>query len=220
MSLLNYKVNSANSKSNPLMKPKTRKQRLRELQSVANQGLNACVIELAIQYLSDFPSSSTAWFIYGESLHNLSRFKDARKAMFKAIKLCPESSEHFQWLVCQMGNIYKESGHFRKAVEWYKKAHEKNPEEATFLIYAGLMFLKLENYVEAEEALRQATLSKEGCIDEAFYNLGVVLIVQRKYEEALFCFEKALEIDPKFKLAKQQRKDVKRVLSNIHESIK
>ncbi len=66
---------------------------------------------------------------------------------------------------------------------------------------------------DAEHALKQATKCKEGHVDEAFYNLGVALTSQRKYEEALSCFEKALEIDPKYKLAKLGIQDMKKVLS-------
>ena len=50
-------------------------------------------------------------------------------------------------------------------------------------------------------------------IDEAYYNLGVILEGRGKYKEALACFENALKIDPKYKLAKQAIKDMRRVLT-------
>ncbi len=200
------------------MKQKTRKQRYREIVSADNKELNACVIELAESFLNDFPDSQGTWLIYSLALYRIDKFKKAKKALFKTIELTKESDDNFCWLLCRMGRIYENSGHFHKAIEWYTKAHNSNPFEATFLIYQGVMFLRIEKYDQATEALLKATNCTEGCIDEAFYNLGVVRIAQKRYEEALFCFENALEIDHKYKEAKQQIKDMKQVLSILRKS--
>ncbi len=199
------------------MKLKTREQRYRELSKLADDELNASVIEYAENYLKDFPDSKGAWSIYSISLQNLSKVAEAKKALLKAIELYTESDENLAWLLNRMGHIYENSGNFPKAIEWYRKAHNHTPKEATFLIYLGLTFLHLGKYDEAEEALTEATQCKEGCIDEAFYNLGVVKMFQKKYEKAQEYFEKSLEIDPKYKEAKQQLKDVKKVLEVLEK---
>jgi tetratricopeptide (TPR) repeat protein len=194
------------------MKPKTRKQRYQEIVSADDNELNSCVIELAEKYLKDFPDSYGAWLMLSRAFQNTDRFKKARKALIETMKLIGESDDGFSWLLCNMGRIYEDSGYFHKALEWFKKAHEQNNSEATFLIYQGIIFLRTEKFDEAAEILDKATNCKEGCIEEAFYNLGVARIAQRNYQEAQKCFEKALEIDPKYKEAKQQLKDVKKVL--------
>jgi tetratricopeptide (TPR) repeat protein len=78
------------------------------------------------------------------------------------------------------------------------------------------MLMRNEKFDEAAEVMLKATKCAEGCIDEAFYNLGVVRLIQKNYKEAISCFEKALEMDPKYKLAKQQLNDVKKALE-IHD---
>lgn len=201
------------------MKQKTRKQRYRELSSLADKELNASVVEFAKNYLDDFPDSKGAWSMISDSLYRLSKMNEAKKALLKTINLRSDSGEHLGWLLCRMGNIYKDSGNFRKAIEWFKKAHDEIPQEATFLIYIGVTFLRIGKCDEAAESLAKAALCKEGCIDEAFYNLGVVRMAQERYEEASLCFDKALKIDPKYKEAKQALKDMKKVLEIKSEQI-
>ena len=201
------------------MKQKTRKQRYREITSAADKELNATVVELAEVYLKDFPDSQGAWSMYSFALYRTDRIKDAKKALHKLLKLTGESDENFSWYLCRMGRIYEDSGHFHKAIEWFHKAHLANPLEATFLIYKGVLFLRTEKYDEASKTLIEATKCSEGCIEEAFYNLGVVRIAQKRYEEALVCFENAIEIDRKYKEAKQQFKDMQQVLSILKNQI-
>ena len=200
------------------MKEKTRKQRYSELSKLADQELNASVIEYAEKYLNDFPDSKAAWSIYSLSLKNLSKVAEAKKALLKAIELYTDSDENFPWLLNRMGHIYENSGNFPKAIEWYKKAHKHTPEEATFLIYLGLTFLHLGKFDEAEETLIKATKCKEGCIDEAFYNLGVTQMAQKKYEEALSNLKIARKIDPKYEEAKQAINDVKNALQILENN--
>ena len=111
-----------------------------------------------------------------------------------------------------MGDIYRDSGNYRKAIEWYHKAHLAKPSEASFLIFKGVLLLRIEKYDEASATLIEAAKCPKGFTDEAFYNLGAVRIAQKRYADALIYFEKALEIDPKYKEAKQQLKDVKKIL--------
>jgi tetratricopeptide (TPR) repeat protein len=202
------------------MKVKTRKQRFNEIISATNHDLNACVIELAESYLKDFPNSQGAWDMYSLALYRIDRLKEAKKALSKAIELTEEPSkqQRLSWLLCRMGHIYENSGKFLKAIEWYHKAHLADHSEATFLIYEGVVFLRIEKFDEAAETFLKATQCSEGYLDEAFYNLGVVRLVQKKYDEAVICFEKALEIDSKYKEAKQQLKDVKRVLEILESN--
>lgn len=201
------------------MKQKTRKQRYSELARLQDQELNASVVEFARNYLNDFPDSRGAWSIYSNALFRLSKKKEAKKALLKTIKLySKDSDDNLGWLLCRMGNIYKNSGNFIKAIEWFNKAHKEIPEEATFLIYIGVTYLRLEKYNEAEEVLTRATLCKEGFVDEAFYNLGVVQMAEEKYEEALLSLKKALKIDPKYEEAKQQLKDLGKVFKILENN--
>ena len=50
--------------------------------------------------------------------------------------------------------------------------------------------------------------------DEAYLNLGVVLLAQERYEEAAQCYQRAIEIDPEYRLAKWLLRDVKKILAH------
>jgi len=59
--------------------------------------------------------------------------------------------------------------------------------------------------------MRRALQCPEGCLDEAYFNLGGYLLRQGNYEEARDCYLKALEIDPEYTLAIKRLADVERI---------
>lgn len=193
------------------MKAKTRKQRLRELRAAVDKDLYACVIELAQDYLRDFPKDGLVWLDLGDALLAFGRYRETRVALLRAVKYM--RPEHLDFPYSYMGHLYKSRGDYRRAAEWYRKAADAAPGEARNLIYLGSVLTKAGKLSTAEECFRKAIRCKEGPVDEAYYNLGVVLCGQAKYKAALACFEKALRLDPKYTLAKRALRDVKGVLS-------
>jgi tetratricopeptide (TPR) repeat protein len=189
---------------------KSRKQRFRQLDSASNQGLNASTIELAERYLHDFPESGWAWFDYGRALIDFAQYKEAEAALKRASKLLP--SEHLRFVYSYLGHLYKRKGDYRKAANWYEKAVDLTPDNADCLNFLGAVFDDAGDLTNAARCFRQGTKCHQGAIDEAYYNLGCIFGAERKYDKALVCFDRALEIDPKYKVAKQAKKDMKKVL--------
>ncbi|HEY0322195.1 MAG TPA: tetratricopeptide repeat protein, partial [Pyrinomonadaceae bacterium] len=165
------------------MKAKTRKQRFRELQAAVNQGLNASIIEMAQDYLRDFPKHGVVWLDYGNALADFAKYKEARSAFLKAIKYMP--SHHLSFPYSYMGHLYESQGNYHRAAEWYRKASEANPKTSDHLIFLGATLSKMGKLSEAERCFRKAIKCKEGVIDEAYYNLGIILGGRGKYKEAL-----------------------------------
>jgi len=192
------------------MKTKTRKQRFRQLQAVVNQGLNASIIELAQEYLRDFPKAGVVWLDYGNALVNFRKYDEARVALLRAIKHM--RPEHRYFPNGSMGHLYECKGDYHRAAEWFGKAAKMTPGEATYLIFLGAVLVKAGKLSEAMKYHRRAVKCKEGAIDEAYFNLGGILGARGRYQEALTCFEKAIQLDPKYKLAKRAAKDMRRVL--------
>ena len=192
------------------MKAKTRKQRFCQLQAVVNQGLNAATIELARDYLRDYPKHGVVWLDYGSALADFARYDEARVALSRASKHM--RPEHLFLPYYHMGRLYERKGDYRRAAEWYRKASKLAPDNASYLIFLGAVLVKAGELSEAKKCHQRATKCKEGAIDEAYYNLGGILGAQGRYKEALACFEKALELDPKYKLARQSAKDMRKVL--------
>ena len=191
------------------MKPKTRQQRFRELVSMWNQDLFAGVIESAKDYLRDFPNHDLVRLYYAIALYELARYEEAKKNLWQLIKEC--DPEHLPYLYSQMGHLHKKKGEFKKAADWYRKAVKIANREAGYLIFLGAVLALDGKLSEAEACHRQATKCKTGDFSEAYLNLGYVLRAREKYKQALSCFEKALELDPKYKEAKQAIKDINKV---------
>jgi len=63
---------------------------------------------------------------------------------------------------------------------------------------------------EAEELFRQV-IAMGDCLPQPHNNLGICLLMQGRFDEAEAEFHRALEIDPKYKLARQQLKQLKKI---------
>jgi Flp pilus assembly protein TadD len=89
---------------------------------------------------------------------------------------------------------------------------QADPDEATYHIFLGALLAKQGRLDEAEESHRRAIACAEGCIDEAFLNLGFVLRAQERFPEAADCFRHAIHLDPAYRAARQALKDVERCI--------
>ena len=93
---------------------------------------------------------------------------------------------------------------FQLAERWYRRAVDASPSDATYRIFLGGFLAIAGRLKEAEAVHRRATRCKVGFIDEAFFNRGLVLRALERYSDARTCFERALEIDPKYKEARAE----------------
>jgi Flp pilus assembly protein TadD len=104
------------------------------------------------------------------------------------------------------------------AEEWYRRAVQARPTDATSYIYLGAMLAKNGRLDEAEVCHRQATGCLEGCIDEAYLNLGYVLRAQGRYLDALECFREASSRDPLDTDVHEALEDMEQVLFRFPEA--
>jgi tetratricopeptide (TPR) repeat protein len=184
------------------------KARWNRVRAAHKADLPALTITRAREFLRDFPDCGPAWKLLGSALIDLARHTEAEIAIKKALSLCPPEK---LWIpLSEMGHLCKARGDYKAAATWYRQAIEAVPREASGHIYLGGVLAKSGRLKEAEAAHRAATRCIEGCLDEAFLNLGLVLRAQERYEEAAKCFEQALELDPKYSAAKRALRDVRR----------
>ena len=87
------------------------------------------------------------------------------------------------------------------------------PDDAQGYIYLGSMLAGSGQLQQAERIHRLGTSCKSGCIDEAFLNLGCVFAAQRRYAEAIECFDRAIKRDPQYEDAITAREDCETRLS-------
>jgi tetratricopeptide (TPR) repeat protein len=184
--------------------------RWNRLRAAHKADLPALTAARARDFLKEFPEGGPAWKILGSALIDLARYPEAELAIKKALSLCPPEK---LWIpLAEMGHLCKSRGDYNSAAAWYRQAIEAVPREASGHIYLGGVLAKSGRLNEAEAAHRAATGCIEGCRDEAFLNLGLVLRAQERYEEAAACFERALELDPKYDAAKKALRDVRRAV--------
>ena len=167
-------------------------------------------------FLSHWPNDSAGWLILGNALVQMARYEEAQEAIEKSISLCPKDSKSIP--LGQMGHLFRERGMYEEAASWYRKASVAEPEDATYRIFLGSVLEKEGRLREAEKTLRSAAICPEGCIDEAYYCLGLVLRDQQKFEEAAKCFQEAIRLDPNYRIARRALRDVELCLKEIKGS--
>lgn len=170
-------------------------------------------VELAKRYLAKHPDNEFPWpfwCIYGESLRKMGRYSEALAALRRAQRFCPRHKRYSVYR--DFGHLHKRRGAFRLAERWYRKVTAANPSDSSGYIHLGALLAAAGRLREAESAFRRATKCKEGCRDEAFLDLGMVLCALDKYPEARRCFQQALKIDPKYKAAHKGLSDVEHLL--------
>lgn len=186
------------------------KAQFREIKRYDARDMVCCTIELSRRYLAAHPDHGVVWLYYADSLYAVARYPEALTALRRGLRLCPPKKLHLVY--CRFGHLHRQRGALRLAERWYRRAIESSPSDATYRIFLGAVLARAGRLQEAEAVHRRATRCKEGCIDEAFLNLGLVLRALERYSDARKCFQRALDIDPKYKEARKELSDVERVL--------
>ncbi|HWB04721.1 MAG TPA: tetratricopeptide repeat protein [Verrucomicrobiales bacterium] len=146
------------------------------------------------------------------AIHELTfcRYEEAKAAIDHAERVCPPKA--IRWVLFRRGHLSKGLGDFESAIRYYLAAHELSRDDATFLIFAGSAAFQAGDMDRAVEFANRATQCPEGCIDEAWFNLGGYLLAMCRYSEARDCYLKALEIDPNYSIAITRLEDVSQIL--------
>lgn len=191
-----------------------RRARFRRVKAAYDADLNALLILRARRYLARYPDHGYAWFLLGEAFRALARYDEAEEALANALRLCPEEKRRI--LLKEMGHLEKQRGNYERAAGWHRKAIEAQPTHAGGYIFLGGILALQGRLRDAEEVYRTAVeFCYEGCLDEAFLNLGMVLRAQERFEEAAECFREAIRMDPGYREARRALRDAERCLRMI-----
>jgi tetratricopeptide (TPR) repeat protein len=179
----------------------------RKLMQAWTAGHGASHLEVAAKYTSKYPDNVWGWVALADILVHLAHYKAAHVALSRADRL---ASVKVRGHICaQWGHLYKESRDLRRAEKWYRRAVEHQADTPR-LIFLGAVLAKQGRFAEAKRCHRRAADLATCPPDEAYFNLGLILRAERRYSEALRCFDRALKIDPKYPLAREARKDVRK----------
>jgi tetratricopeptide (TPR) repeat protein len=170
----------------------------------------AVMVELCRKHVRKFPKDGFGWLHYGSVQIDLFQYATAERALRRAIKLIPKKALVGPY--AQMGRIFKEKGNYKQAAFWYRKAVKQKPLDATYQIFLAHNAFVFGFLKQAEKLFRKALKCSEGGIDEAYFNLGGILLGRRNYPEAIKCYREALKIDPACKIYKERLDDAELAL--------
>ena len=191
----------------------------------------AALHEAVLAYRSAFPESSWGWLISVPTLLDLGLYKQARKAWRRARKL---SGDEAEGMLCYWAcTIDKEQGRLKRAQRWIERAIDVAPEQGSYWVTLGDILARRGKQGAARRAHQAAIdantsnaashasdasaddLASDDIasdIEEAHFNLALLLRAQRRYEDAMAQVSKALAIDPDYAEANALRQDLERVL--------
>lgn len=174
----------------------------------------ACHHELARQYTRTYPSDPAGWIAFAEALITLARYDVAAQALRRARSLSKSSVRHQAIVWSTFGRLHRERGELSLAIRCYRRAVALRPM-TSMLIFLGVALAMKGDLASAKLCHRRAARLATENPDEAYYNLGLILRAERRYEQAVACFDRAIEHDPKYTIARKARRDCLRALAII-----
>ncbi len=101
----------------------------------------------------------------------------------------------------QSAKLYFKSGDFRRAVKVLEEVTKKHPENYEAFVHLGAAYAQIQKYNQAIGALKKASEIKPNS-SKIHYNLGQAYEAAGVPIEAWFEYQRALEIDPRYGLAR------------------
>lgn len=134
-------------------------------------------------------------------------------ALTNLIALEPNKAEHYTQRAFANYSL-KTAESMQAAIVDYEKAISLNPHDVNNFIQKAICHKNLKDY--AGELSCYETMEKSGTQDAQFYfSKGVALLRLEKYKEAVAALDKAIELDPVFVKAYQNRAVAKNKLKDI-----
>jgi tetratricopeptide (TPR) repeat protein len=192
---------------------KTKKERLEQIRNADDRDEIGYVRFLCERFLCDYPHHTATYARLARQLISLFQYEQAEDALERGERSAPKERQHF--FVGLRGHLLLAQGKFEAAEKMFLTAHdlELDDDRAEYLIMAGSVAHSRGDLKRAEFLFRMASECEDGPIDEAFFNLGGVLLAEKRFQEAVDCYERALEIDPECEIARDRLKDVQLILN-------
>lgn len=177
-----------------------------------DRGDHSCVHELARAYTRTYPRDAAGWITLADVFIMFARFDEAAEALRRALRLSKPWVRYQILVWSTSGTLHRERGDFARAVRCYRKAVALGPRTST-LVLLGAALAKTGDFAGAKRCHRRACRLATENPDEAYCNLGLILRAERRYEEAIACFDRAIAHDPKYTFAMEARRDCVRALA-------
>jgi tetratricopeptide (TPR) repeat protein len=140
-------------------------------------------------------NNGEAYLYLGEIYSNQNKPDKAISSLGKAISKNPDNLLGHKLL----GQNYLKVGKYDKAIEALEKASSMSNNDQTLLYLLSSAYLQKEDYTRASDIAEKILGLPElesGAKAEAYIILGISNIHNKKYDEAIEVFDKAVEADP------------------------
>ncbi len=171
----------------------------------------ACLLHYARIYAKHYPEDHYGWAVMGDALTDLGQYAEADTVLKNALRLAPEY--HIGAVCGLIGHLHREKGDLNRAEKWYRRTVKEDKPNTLNLVILGGCLAKQGNLAEAKQCYRKAIRLASHPIDEALFNLGLLLRAESRYQQAANCFRQTIEVDPKYSPAKHALKDLEKVLA-------
>jgi tetratricopeptide (TPR) repeat protein len=147
--------------------------------------------------------------VYADALGDLSLYEMAHQQLDVAETLA--TAKVLPFVLNKRGDTYEKMGRFDLAVKMHARACHRDPANAGHPIYACTNACEMGDLRQAIGWAEKACECTTGAVDEGYYNLGVIQMVERRYAEAHGCFARAVEMDPEYTSAKDRLKELEEI---------
>jgi Flp pilus assembly protein TadD len=146
--------------------------------------------ETALKKASELdPSDWVSWNLLGLVYDQEQRHPNAIKAYQAALEIRPRDPG----ILNNLGLAYALSGDHDAAIQAYEQAAATGSAPPKLYNNLGIAYAHRQRYADALESFKKA-----GDESHAYNNLGVILLGMGNARHAAACFEKAIELNPKY----------------------
>lgn len=159
---------------------------------------------------------NAAWhYARGTVLDQMDRYEDAIQAYRASLELEPDDSETMNALGVDLLRI----GRFARALETFERVSELDPDFEPGYCNRIMAYAELGRHEKAEEMFYLAQQIDPDC-PHCFYHIGVSLFARRECDRAVYCWRRALEIDPDYLSANQRIAEAYRLRGDVEQARK
>jgi tetratricopeptide (TPR) repeat protein len=133
---------------------------------------------------------------YANQLRLCGKFTQA-EALFNEVDVTTIPDHYKCIFYDNKGANYSDQRKTDQAIEAYKQSIASGQDQTHTYIFLGTLLFRQEKLDEAEQVLLEA-LTKEGDVDEAYYNLSLVYARKGNFQEAIRTVKECLKLDPHF----------------------
>lgn len=143
--------------------------------------------------------------------YRLCGFFTKGEEVYKEINIKNIPEEYQSLYFVYLGSLYIDMGKDHLAIRCLKKSIKLGHTDTIPYIYLSLLYSKKELINESIEILEKG-LSKEGDIDEIYYNLATRYAMLGDYRKALKMINECLRLDSNYPNAFELKKDIKQCI--------